>query len=274
MMSPDFNDIVFKGLNKDYGAYCLRKSYARVLGISIILAVLTGCTLVIIPYLRFPAHKSDGIYSSRIINMENLMVPDDHGGVSPPPPPPVPLKTQTAARHMTPELKYVAPRVVDTVYHVEKPIISSTDSVKSEPDGREPRDVKGDENGAATAMVSGSGTGEGGGGGDGTGNGLYTKVDVMPSFRGGDINKFREWVQKKTKYPQIAEANEIQGKVYITFVIEKDGSISNVKVARGVDPLIDIEALKAVMSSPKWKPGMHNGKVVRVSYYITVNFEL
>ena len=132
----------------------------------------------------------------------------------------------------------------------------------------------GDEKGSGSNTLSGTGNGGGGEGGAGTGNGLYSKVDIMPSFKGGDINKFREWVQKKTKYPQVASVNGIQGKVYITFIVESDGSVSNVKVARGVDPLIDDEALKSVKSSPKWMPGMHKGKAVRVSYYITVNFEL
>lgn len=272
MVTPDFDDIIFEGLNKEYGAYYLRKRYARVLGISIIIAVLIGCIVVIIPFLRYPEPKSREIYTARFVSMENLMVPDEHGGIPPPPAPPTPLRA--AVRQITHELKYVAPTVVDTILSVEKPIVSTGDSIISDIEGKGTDIVEGDENGASLGSLSGSGTGAGGEGGDGTGNGLYTKVDVMPSFKGGGIDKFREWVQKKTKYSQTAAANGIQGKVFITFVIEKDGSISDVKVARGIDPMIDDEALKSVMSSPKWTPGMLKGKPVRVSYYITVNFEL
>jgi protein TonB len=96
----------------------------------------------------------------------------------------------------------------------------------------------------------------------------------MPTFKGGDINKFRVWVQKKTKYPEEATINGIQGKVYITFVVESDGTISTVKVAKGVDPLIDDEAVKAVKSSPKWSPGKLKGMSVRVSYLIMLDFQL
>jgi len=103
---------------------------------------------------------------------------------------------------------------------------------------------------------------------------LYSIVDVMPSFKGGDINKFREWVKKRTKYPETATINGIQGKVYITFIVENDGSVTNVKVIKGVDPLINDEALKAVASSPKWTPGKQRGVAVRVSYLIMLNFEL
>lgn len=271
-MTPDFDDIIFEGLNKEYGAYLLRKRYAYVLSTSIILAVLIGLAAVIIPYLRFPKQKSKEVYIMRIVNMEKLMIPDEHGGIPPPPAPSAPLKS--AARQITAEQKYVAPTVVDTVLLVVKPVPLPGDTIKSDIEGKGTDIGKGDATGAESASLSGSGTGEGGEGGDGTGNGVYSKVDVMPSFKGGGIDKFREWVQKKTKYPQTATANGIQGKVYITFIIEKDGSISNVKVARGVDPLIDDEALKSVKSSPRWTPGMLKGKAVRVSYFIPVNFEL
>ena len=96
----------------------------------------------------------------------------------------------------------------------------------------------------------------------------------MPKFRGGDINKFREWVQKKTKYPEIATINGIQGKVYVTFIVERDGTVTNGKVVKGVDPLINDEALKAVMSSPRLIPGRQLGEAVMVSYIIMLNFQL
>lgn len=271
-MTSDFDDIIFEHLNKEYGAYSLRKRYVRVLSLSIIFAGLIGCIAVIIPFLRYPEHQSNEIYTTRYVTMENLTVPDEHGGIPPPPAPPAPL--HTAARQITQELEYVAPTVVDTILLIQKQVVSTGDTIISDKEGIGTDSGKGDENGTASGSLSGDGIGEGGEGGDGTGNGLYTKVDVMPSFKGGGIDKFREWVQKKTKYPQTATANGIQGKVFITFVIEKDGSISNVKVARGVDPLLDDEALKSVNSSPKWSPGTLKGKAVRVSYYIQVNFEL
>lgn len=103
---------------------------------------------------------------------------------------------------------------------------------------------------------------------------IFVVVEDMPTFRGGDVNKFREWVQQRIKYPQIAAENGIQGKVFLMFVVEPDGSVSNVSVLRGVDPALDNEALRVVRSSPKWSPGKQRGAPVRVRFSITVNFQL
>jgi protein TonB len=103
---------------------------------------------------------------------------------------------------------------------------------------------------------------------------IFVVVEDMPTFRGGDVNKFREWVQKRVKYPQIAAENGIQGKVFIMFVVEPDGSVSNVQIMRGVDPALDEESIKVVQSSPKWVAGKQRGAPVRVRFSITVNFQL
>lgn len=103
---------------------------------------------------------------------------------------------------------------------------------------------------------------------------IFVVVEDMPTFRGGDVNKFREWVQQRIKYPQIAAENGIQGKVFIMFVVEPDGSVSNVTILRGVDPALDNEAKRVVESSPKWAPGKQRGAPVRVRFSITVNFQL
>lgn len=103
---------------------------------------------------------------------------------------------------------------------------------------------------------------------------IFVVVEDMPTFRGGDVNKFREWVQQRIKYPQIAAENGIQGKVFIMFVVEPDGSVSNVTIMRGVDPALDQEAQRVVQTSPKWSPGKQRGAPVRVRFSITVNFQL
>ncbi len=103
---------------------------------------------------------------------------------------------------------------------------------------------------------------------------IFVVVEDMPTFRGGDVDKFREWVQKRVKYPQIAAENGIQGKVFIMFVVEPDGSVSNVNILRGVDPALDNEAIRVVESSPSWSPGKQRGAPVRVRFSITVNFQL
>ena len=103
---------------------------------------------------------------------------------------------------------------------------------------------------------------------------IFFTVEEMPTFRGGDQSKFSKWVQNNVHYPPIASENRIQGKVYIGFVVESDGSVSNVTLTRGVEPALDNEALRAVRNSPKWAAGKQRGAPVRVRFTITVNFQL
>jgi protein TonB len=269
MRIPDFDDIVFENLNKAYGAYLLRKRYNRVVVISIILAVVFGSIAVLIPYLSTSEQKSKEVYSSLFVTMENLKPPGPTNMPEIPPPPSVPQLKSFRLRVV--ENAYVAPKVVDSILPIEKPV-----AVKSDSTGLalgDIGDINGSDNGSEKGTGNYSGGVEGGTGGGG-GDGIYSAVDIMPTFKGGDINKFREWVQKKTKYPEEATINGVQGKVYITFIVENDGTVSNVRVAKGVDPLIDNEAVKAVKSSPKWSPGKLRGITVRVSYIIMLDFQL
>ena len=102
---------------------------------------------------------------------------------------------------------------------------------------------------------------------------VFFIVEEMPEFPGGDA-ALRAYIASSVKYPQIAQENGIQGKVYVNFVVGKDGGISNVKIARGVDPSLDKEAIRVVTNLPKWKPGKQGGKPVRVSYTVPINFVL
>ena len=102
---------------------------------------------------------------------------------------------------------------------------------------------------------------------------IFQIVEEMPSFPGGE-GKLMEYVAKNIKYPQIARETGIQGRVFIGFVVEPDGSVSNVKLLRGIGGGCDEEAMRVVKSMPKWKPGKQRGKAVRVSYQIPVFFKL
>lgn len=266
MQVPDFDDIVFEKLNKEYGAYFLRKGYNRVVMISIVVACFLGSVLVLIPFLSREEEKSDQIYAFRFATVENIGAPGDPLFSPPPPPSPVSSAGQNVVRRITEENKYLAPEVLDTVILPDKIPVSNADTLSvTTADG-------------GVSDDSGDGIGifseEGGGGGGIDGIGLYSAVEVMPKFKGGDIEKFREWVQKNTRYPKLAAVNNIQGKVYVFFIVENDGSVSNVKLVKGVDPLINDEALRAVRLSPKWTPGRHRGAAVRVSYLIMLNFQL
>ena len=95
----------------------------------------------------------------------------------------------------------------------------------------------------------------------------------MPSFPGGTA-ALMEFLQNNVKYPVVAQENGVQGRVVVSFVVEKDGSITDVKVVRSVDPSLDKEATRVVKSMPNWIPGKQNGAAVRVKYNVPVSFRL
>ena len=102
---------------------------------------------------------------------------------------------------------------------------------------------------------------------------IFTVVEEMPEFPGG-MAKLADYLAKNIKYPQLARESGIQGRVFINFVVENDGSVTNVKVMRSLGGGCDEEAVRVVKSMPKWKPGKQRGKPVRVSYNLPVNFKL
>ena len=102
---------------------------------------------------------------------------------------------------------------------------------------------------------------------------IFKIVEEMPSFPGGEA-KLMEYVGKNIKNPQIARETGIQGRVFVNFVVEPDGSVSNVTVLRGIGGGCDEEAMRVVKNMPKWKPGKQRGKAVRVQYMLPVNFRL
>ena len=102
----------------------------------------------------------------------------------------------------------------------------------------------------------------------------FQLVEEKPSFMGGDPNKFTEWISQHLNYPDIAKENGVSGTVILLFTVEKDGSVTNVKVIKGVDSSIDKEAVRVVQSSPKWTPGKQRDRAVRVTYTFPVKFQL
>lgn len=102
---------------------------------------------------------------------------------------------------------------------------------------------------------------------------VFDVVEVMPQFPGGQIAML-QYLMKNIKYPEQAMKEGIQGRVTVRFIVEKDGSISDVKPILSVHPLLNKEAVRVVKSMPKWSPGKHNGKPVRVRFNLPVMFKL
>lgn len=249
----NFDEVLFEKRNRDYGAYQLRRRYNSVMTLSVILAVLIFSVLVILPFISRPRNEKilAGGFGTRSVNLQSFEPPEDIY-VPPAAPPPPPARA-------APVTKYVPPEIVDTLPLLE-PTLPTPEEIT------EMQDID--------MILEGSGTGNnpmGFEGGVDTDQPFFF-VEQMPTFRGGDINKFRLWVQQHTFYPQEAVNKKIRGRVHLTFVVEKDGSISNVTVIESLDPLVDNEAIKAIESSPKWSPGIQRGQPVRVRYSIALNF--
>ena len=103
---------------------------------------------------------------------------------------------------------------------------------------------------------------------------IFEVVEQMPEFPNGGMAGLMQYLSKNIKYPTIAQENGTQGRVIVQFVVNRDGSIVDAKVLRGVDPYLDKEAIRVISSMPKWKPGMQRGKAVRVKYTVPVMFRL
>ena len=102
---------------------------------------------------------------------------------------------------------------------------------------------------------------------------FFMVVENMPEFPGGDLGLMK-YIQKNVKYPAIAKEYNITGKVYVSFIVDRSGSVTNVKIVRGVDKNLDAEAMRVVKSLPKYNPGKQRGKAVRVMFTIPINFTL
>lgn len=102
----------------------------------------------------------------------------------------------------------------------------------------------------------------------------FQLVEEKPSFMGGDANAFSKWVNERLVYPEIAKENGVQGRVTLQFTVGTDGTVSGVKVLRGVDSSLDKEAVRVVSMSPKWTPGKQRDRAVKVTYTFPVIFQL
>lgn len=102
----------------------------------------------------------------------------------------------------------------------------------------------------------------------------FISAETMPKFQGGDLTTFRNWVQSKVRYPQVAQENGISGRVVLQFVIERDGRLTNIVVLQTPDRSLSEEAIRVLNQSPKWTPGKQRSQTVRVKYTLPVDFRI
>ena len=271
---PCLDDIVFEFRNKDYGAYQLRKKYVRRGCIGLLVAILTISISLLIPYYRLSHPKSIYIGYGGGYGKE-IYISSEHFESLPEPEEQIIIPVQAAPPRPQPkavleEVKYAAPEIVDTLPAYYNDFATMDEILANEVDSSL---IDYDDDFVFYSDGYDFGLGFGGEGG-GYGNGTFLIVEKLPSFQGGDINSFRQWVVKHTTYPEEAIKEKIQGRVVLTFIIETDGSVSNVTVAKSLNPIVDNAVVEVLKSSPRWSPGKQDGKPVRVRYSLGLNFVL
>lgn len=262
LFDPQWLEVVFLGRNKAYGAYSLRKNSPRTTS----LAIVVGATLFILAvslplvlrYISGIMPQEEKFKQTEVV----LAPPPPVSKEETPPPPPEPPKPKVD------QVKFPPPVVVpaDKVRDEEPPTV---EELKKADPGQ--KTIQGDPNaeikidepvGEAEAKVIED-------------NSLhdFTTVEVLPSYPGGDA-AFGKYLSKAIRYPAIARENNITGRVIVSFVVEKDGNLTDIKVLRGIGGGCDEEAVRVLKQAPAWKPGIQNGRSVRVNFTMPIFFQL
>ncbi len=252
---PDFDDIVFKNRNKEYGAYKLRKKYHRTALMSLIIGIIVLCAAVITPYFRATTIQAKAEKKERevIAVMENLEQPDEELTVEAPPPPP-PAQTQQ-------QIKYVAPEVVDTIQpEDEVQLLTAAEQVEIIQDEEVVEIIEDLQQEEVVEEYKPP-------------EEIFLIVEEMPEFPGGTEALFK-YVYDHIQYPQIALDNEIEGNVYVKFCVTYEGKVEQISIVRGVHPSLDAEAIRLIGTLPTWRPGRQSGKPVNVWYQFRIQFQL
>lgn len=247
-------DMVFEGRNKAYGAYVLRKENPKVTLIALFIGATVFASLLALPMIDWSSDEEVEEEKVVMVDMANLPPPPEEvKPLLPPPPPPPPAPKID-------EVKFVKPKVVEKEKVVEE--IKTIEELKDKNVGA--KDIKGRDDGE---IVIDKPSGEG----DKAvkiveDNTVYSAVEVRPDFPGG-IQKFYDFVGRNYRAPD----EDVKGKVYVQFVVEKDGTLTDIKVMRDLGYGTGAEAIRVLKKSPKWKPGIQNGRPVRVLYSLPIS---
>jgi protein TonB len=251
-----WDDIVFENRNKEYGAYVIRKGYAGSVITGLIFTSVILLLIIFSPALAkfFSNEKlADEIKPRKLVYTE-LSAPPPIDKPKPPPPSIQLPKLQKV-------IKFVPPKVVKETIAEEVPTIEEIKQNEVATVAVEgPVDVAFEE--PVEEVVS-----------DGDENEVFLVVEQEPEFSGG-YDALMQFIQQNMKYPANARNMGVEGTVYVSFVVGKDGSISEVKVLRGIMRECDQEAIRVVSMMPKWKAGKQNGRNVNVRYTLPLKFRM
>jgi periplasmic protein TonB len=244
---PEFDDIIFKNRNKQYGAYNLRKQYKSAASFSILGGVVI-CTLLI---TAFSFSSEPGTANPGQTGVTILMIDPVTTKVVPPPIVKPPAAITNMVNNLKPEVTEDSSEVTQYIPTTDQ-IIATTENGDVNDTIKAPEFVP--EEIPAEAKV-------------------WVSVQEMPEFPGGEAALLK-YIGENTHYPPEAQNNNIQGKVLLRFVITPDGSVNRVEILRSVDPALDSEAVRVVSSLPKFKPGKQNGVPVNVAFSLPVSFRI
>ena len=262
LLDQQWIDVIFTGRNKTYGAYELRRDNGRntrnalFIGVAVFVLAISANTILNLISGFIPKAK-DKVKITNVV----LSPPPPDLKKPPPPPPPEPPKPKVD------QVKFPPPVVKPDIEVKEKP--PTVKELEVADPGQ--KNLKGDKNaevnidepvGTSEAKVT-----------EEDPNRIFTSVEKIPEFPGG-IEAFYRYLSKSIKYPSVARENGTQGRVIVSFVCERDGSLTDIKVARGIGDGCDEEAVRVLRASPRWKPGIQNGRPVRVAYSVPISFTL
>ena len=265
LTSQEWCQLIFEGKNQAYGAYKMRANSTKrhnLAMLAVLVIALIGFTIPTLVKLATPKQKE---VMTEVTTLSKLAEPEikqeEMKRVEPVAPPPPALKSS---------IKFTAPVIKKDEEVHEDNEIKSQEELTSTKVAISIADVKGNDeaNGKDIADLKQVVTQA-----EPEPEKVFDMVEQMPTFPGGQ-QELMSYLGKNIKYPTIAQENGTQGRVIIQFVVERDGSITDVRVARGVDPYLDKEAVRVVKSMPKWIPGKQNGKAVRVKFTVPVMFRL
>jgi len=244
-------DIVFENRNKEYGAYDLRKKFQKYLIIGFLISLFGVSSGVAVPFIKAIMNKDKSVVlvKETVAELSSVKAEEDIPPPPPPPPPPAAMEQQ---------IKYTAPVVVeDAQEDIQLAVVDDMkESTSNEPVPETIEVVEEAEPVIAEEEPA------------------FVFVEEQATFQGGDINAFRDWVQKNLVYPPVAVENGIFGRVTVQFAVNSKGDVTDVKILRGVDPSLDKETIRVIMSSPRWGAAKQGGRAVKQQFVIPVIFLL
>lgn len=271
LISSDWVDLVFEGRNKAYGAYRLRKSTTkRNILAMVAVVILLVVAFIILTVKNFVDEQRAKVAMTQVAELTNYDQPKKEAEVKQKK---VEVEPERVVERVKSSIKFTAPVIKKDEEVKPDEELKTQDELMSTKTAIGTFDVKGNDDANGEILKAKEVIAEPEPPKHEEENKVFDIVEQQPLFPGGPAALLK-YLSENTKYPVVAQENGVQGRVTVQFVVEKDGSISDVHVLRGVDPSLDKEAVRVVKSMPRWTPGKQNGITVRVNYRVPVLFRL